>query len=41
METFLTILLLLRGLKNLAEAFFSGNFFIDKKNVIYRVVQII
>lgn len=41
METFLKILLLLRRVRNLAEAFYSGNFFIDKKSLVHRVVQII
>lgn len=41
MEAFLKILLLLRRLKNTAEAFYSDNFFIDKENLIHRVVQII
>lgn len=41
METFLKVLLLLRHVRNLAEAFYSGNIFVDKKNLVHRVVQII
>jgi len=41
MDTFLTILLLLRLLKKTGKVLYTGSFYIDKTDLVCRVVQIL